>query len=55
MAVERNLRNLHWSSSEKKIARAAFDSALAQESILESSQEVGGVHVMTIHRAKGKQ
>jgi hypothetical protein len=31
MAVERNLRNLHWSPSEKKIARTAFDSALARE------------------------
>lgn len=36
-------------------ARIAFDSALAQESILETSQDVGGIHVMTIHRAKGKQ
>ena len=36
-------------------ARAAFDSALAQDSILEASQELGGIHVMTIHRAKGKQ
>lgn len=31
MAVELNPRNLHWSQSEKKIARAAFDSALARE------------------------
>jgi DNA helicase-2/ATP-dependent DNA helicase PcrA len=36
-------------------ARAAFDSALAQDSILETSQNLGGIHVMTIHRAKGKQ
>jgi DNA helicase-2/ATP-dependent DNA helicase PcrA len=36
-------------------ARAAFDSALAQDSILEGSQDLGGIHVMTIHRAKGKQ
>jgi DNA helicase II / ATP-dependent DNA helicase PcrA len=36
-------------------ARGAFDSALAQDSILESSQDLGGIHVMTIHRAKGKQ
>ena len=32
-----------------------FDSALTQESVLESSQDAGGIHVMTIHRAKGKQ
>ena len=36
-------------------ARAAFDSALAQDLILETSQNLGGIHVMTIHRAKGKQ
>lgn len=36
-------------------ARAAFDIALAQESILESSQDHNGVHVMNVHRSKGKQ
>lgn len=36
-------------------ARDAFDSALAQDSILESSQDLTGIHVMTIHKAKGKQ
>jgi len=33
----------------------AFDTALTQDSILESAQDLGGIHVMTIHRAKGKQ
>ena len=33
----------------------AFDAALAQDAILETSQDLRGVHVMTIHRAKGKQ
>jgi UvrD-like helicase C-terminal domain len=36
-------------------ARIAFDTALAQDAIMETSQELGGIHVMTIHRAKGKQ
>ncbi|MBX9925710.1 MAG: UvrD-helicase domain-containing protein [Hyphomicrobiaceae bacterium] len=36
-------------------ARAAFDSAMAQDAILDASQEPGGIHVMTIHKSKGKQ
>jgi DNA helicase-2/ATP-dependent DNA helicase PcrA len=36
-------------------ARIAFDTALAQDAIMETSQDLGGIHVMTIHRAKGKQ
>ena len=36
-------------------ARSAFDSAMAQDAILEASQEQGGIHVMTIHKSKGKQ
>jgi DNA helicase II / ATP-dependent DNA helicase PcrA len=36
-------------------ARLAFDTAIAQDSILESSQELTGIHVMNVHRAKGKQ
>ena len=36
-------------------ARIAFDAALAQDSILGSSQNLDGVHVMNVHRAKGKQ
>ena len=36
-------------------ARAAFDAALAQDSITELSQETNGIHVMTIHRSKAKQ
>jgi DNA helicase-2/ATP-dependent DNA helicase PcrA len=36
-------------------ARSAFDSAMAQDAILESTQDLGGIHVMTIHKSKGKQ
>jgi DNA helicase-2/ATP-dependent DNA helicase PcrA len=36
-------------------ARLAFDTAIAQDSILESSQELSGIHVMNVHRSKGKQ
>jgi DNA helicase II / ATP-dependent DNA helicase PcrA len=36
-------------------ARSAFDVALAQDSILETSEELRGIHVMTIHRSKAKQ
>lgn len=36
-------------------AQIAFDTALAQDAIMETSQDQGGIHVMTIHRAKGKQ
>lgn len=36
-------------------ARLAFDTAIAQDAILESSQELTGIHVMNVHRAKGKQ
>lgn len=36
-------------------ARAAFDAAITQDAILESSQDLSGVHVMNVHRAKAKQ
>lgn len=36
-------------------ARVAFDSAMAQDAILEATQDLGGIHVMTIHKSKGKQ
>lgn len=50
-----NLSDLWTATGTYAGARNAFDSALAQDSILESSQDLGGIHVMTIHRAKGKQ
>jgi DNA helicase-2/ATP-dependent DNA helicase PcrA len=50
-----NLSELWASTSSYDGAVRAFDAALAQDSILESSEDLGGVHVMTIHRAKGKQ
>ncbi len=36
-------------------ARAALDTALAQEQILDGTESPRGVHVMNIHKAKGKQ
>lgn len=36
-------------------ARVALDTALAQDAIMETSQDLSGIHVMTVHRAKGKQ
>jgi DNA helicase-2/ATP-dependent DNA helicase PcrA len=50
-----NLADLWSKNGHYAGARQAFDAALAQDSILESSQDQNGIHVMTIHRAKGKQ
>jgi len=50
-----NLSDLWVQSGHYAGARQAFDAALAQDSILESSQSQSGIHVMTVHRAKGKQ
>lgn len=36
-------------------AREALDSALAQEQLLSSSDELQGIHVMNAHKCKGKQ
>jgi DNA helicase-2/ATP-dependent DNA helicase PcrA len=36
-------------------ARAALDMALAQEQILDGAESPRGLHVMNIHKAKGKQ
>ena len=36
-------------------ARATLDLALAQEQILEGGEALSGVHVMNVHKAKGKQ
>lgn len=36
-------------------ARAALDTALAQEQILDGTEALFGVHVMNVHKAKGKQ
>jgi DNA helicase-2/ATP-dependent DNA helicase PcrA len=50
-----NLSSLWLQNGDYAGARDAFDAALAQDAILESSQDTNGLHVMTIHRAKGKQ
>jgi DNA helicase II / ATP-dependent DNA helicase PcrA len=50
-----NLASIWRESGTYAGARSVFDAALAQDSILESSQDLNGIHVMTIHRAKGKQ
>lgn len=36
-------------------AREALDLALAQEQLLDGTQALAGVHVMNVHKAKGKQ
>jgi DNA helicase-2/ATP-dependent DNA helicase PcrA len=36
-------------------ARAALDNALAQEQLLAGSNDLHGIHVMTIHKSKGKE
>jgi len=36
-------------------ARLALDNALAQEQLLSSGEATGGIHVMNMHKAKGKQ
>lgn len=36
-------------------ARQALDTALAQEALLAGMEDLTGIHVMTIHRSKGKQ
>ncbi len=36
-------------------AREIFDSALAEDQILAGMEDLSGIHVMTIHRSKGKQ
>jgi DNA helicase-2/ATP-dependent DNA helicase PcrA len=36
-------------------ARKALDSALAEEQILSGIEDLTGIHVMTIHKSKGKQ
>lgn len=36
-------------------ARAAMDAALAQEQILSGTEEMQGIHVMNMHKCKGKQ
>jgi DNA helicase-2/ATP-dependent DNA helicase PcrA len=36
-------------------ARVALDGALAQEQLLSSGEAIGGIHVMNMHKAKGKQ
>jgi ATP-dependent DNA helicase UvrD/PcrA len=50
-----NLSSCWMESGTYAGARVAFDAALAQDAIMETSQDLGGIHVMTIHRAKGKQ
>ena len=50
-----NLAELWASTGNYTGGVRAFDTALMQDSILESAQDSGGIHVMTIHRAKGKQ
>jgi len=50
-----NLSELWMSAGSYRGATRAFDAALTQDAILETSQDLRGVHVMTIHRAKGKQ
>lgn len=36
-------------------ARIALDTALAQDALLSGVDDPGGIHIMTIHRSKGKQ
>ncbi|HVB86974.1 MAG TPA: hypothetical protein VNK23_09970 [Candidatus Dormibacteraeota bacterium] len=45
-----------WSDNGSYIsARPALDSALAEDQIISGMEELTGIHVMTIHRSKGKQ
>jgi len=50
-----NLAGLWAETGNYAGARGAFDTALTQDAILEASQDSSGLHVMTIHRSKGKQ
>lgn len=45
-----------WSDNGSYVsARAALDSALMEDQIISGMEELTGIHVMTIHRSKGKQ
>jgi DNA helicase-2/ATP-dependent DNA helicase PcrA len=50
-----NLASLWTGQGTYAGARAAFDAAMAQDALLEASEDLGGIHVMTIHKSKGKQ
>lgn len=54
-AITDQLSTIWKSRGDYAGARRALDIALAQDAILGGSDDLSGVHVMTIHRSKGKQ
>lgn len=53
--ISANLSNAWARSGSYEAARQALDSALAEDQILSGVDDLSGIHVMTIHRSKGKQ
>jgi DNA helicase-2/ATP-dependent DNA helicase PcrA len=53
--ISGNLSEVWSSHSSYRNAREALDAALAEDQILSGIEDLTGIHVMTIHRSKGKQ
>jgi DNA helicase II / ATP-dependent DNA helicase PcrA len=53
--ITSGLSTLWAESGSYRGARAALDSALAQDAMLAGFDDPSGIHLMTVHRSKGKQ
>jgi DNA helicase II / ATP-dependent DNA helicase PcrA len=53
--ISANLAEVWSDHGSYRNAREAFDAALAEDQILSGIEDLTGIHVMTIHRSKGKQ
>lgn len=53
--IEDSLAELWQSQGTYRNARAALDAALAEDQLLSGGNDLRGIHVMTIHKSKGKE
>ncbi len=49
------LTDLWQTQGEYRNARSAFDAAIAEDQLLSGGNDLRGIHVMTIHKSKGKE
>lgn len=53
--IANGLADLWQSQGNYRGARVALDTALAEDQLLSGANELHGIHVMTVHKAKGKE
>lgn len=53
--ISANLSEMWMTSGAYTKARQGLDNALVQDQLLADGNDTGGIHVMTIHKSKGKQ